>query len=132
MVGEEPLVECLEDDLYLLLKQLPVAVLVQQRRTEGLHLPGVAAAIDSEPDAAPGKDVRRGEILRWSPGVPPRLQRWPRPWRWSLWVGLPLAVAQQLLLPVLAPCLEPPAPRCQGLLFRRLWPPRVPSIKGAE
>ena len=60
---EGALVERLEDDVDLLLEQLAVRGLVEQRRTEGLDLARVVAASDAEDDPAPGQPVGTPEAV---------------------------------------------------------------------
>jgi hypothetical protein len=55
--------EGLEQDFDPLLEHLAVGVLVQQRRAEGLDLPGVVAAPDAEDDTPAGQDVGHRIIL---------------------------------------------------------------------
>ena len=72
LVREALLVERLEDDVDLLLEQLAVGLLVEQRRAEGLHLARVVAAADAEGDAPAGQDVGRGVVLGEPQRVPHR------------------------------------------------------------
>ena len=69
LVRERLLVEGLEDDLDLLLEELAVRGLVQERRAERLHLAGVVAAAHAERHAAAGEDVGHREVL----GEPERM-----------------------------------------------------------
>ena len=69
LVREPVVVEGLEDDLDLLLEQLAVGGLVDQRRAERLDLAGVVAAADAEGDAPAGEDVGHGVVL----GEPQRM-----------------------------------------------------------
>src|SRR2546427_217744 len=55
-----------------LLEQLPVGVLVEQRRAEGLDLARVVAAPDAEDDPAPGQPVDGGVVLGDPERVPHR------------------------------------------------------------
>src|SRR5262249_55123882 len=55
LMREGALVERLEDDLDLLLEQLPVGVLVDDRRAERLDLTAVVTAPDAEDDPAAGQ-----------------------------------------------------------------------------
>src|SRR5437667_12788463 len=66
------LVERFENDLDLLLEQLPVGVLIEQRRAEGLDLARVVAAPDAEDDPAPGQPVDGGVVLGHPQRVPHR------------------------------------------------------------
>ena len=52
------------EELELLLEQLAVRVLVEQRPAERLDLTGLVAAADAEDDASAGDDVRDREVLR--------------------------------------------------------------------
>ena len=63
LVREALLVERLEDDVDLLLEQLAVCVLVDERRAEGLDFAGVIAAAHAEYDAPAGQNVGDGVIL---------------------------------------------------------------------
>ena len=72
LVREALVVERLEDDVDLLLEQLAVGRLVEQRRAEGLDLAGVIAAPDAKGDAAAGQDVGRRIILGQPQRVPHR------------------------------------------------------------
>ena len=79
VMDERLLVERLENDLHLLLKKLPVGRLVQQRRTKGLHLPGMVAPPHAESDPPLGHNVRHGEILRQPQRMPHRRDVEPAP-----------------------------------------------------
>jgi hypothetical protein len=70
LVGEGALVERLEDEVDLLLEQLPVGALVEDRRAEGLDLPAVVAAPDPEDDPPPGQPVHGGVVLGQPDRVP--------------------------------------------------------------
>ncbi len=70
LVCETLVVERLEDDLDLLLEQFAVGVLVEHRRTEGLHLARMVAAADAEDRAPLGHDVGAGEVLGQPQRVP--------------------------------------------------------------
>ena len=70
LVGKRALIERFEDQLYLLLKQVTVGCLVQQRRAEGLNLAGVVAATNAKDNPAFGQDVRGGVVLGQPKGVP--------------------------------------------------------------
>src|SRR4029077_7959796 len=59
LVREGALVERLEDDVDLLLEELAIGVLVDDRRPEGFALAAVIAAPDAEDDAAIGQPVHR-------------------------------------------------------------------------
>ena len=72
VVREAFVVECLEDDVDLLLEHLPVQILVHHDAAEGLDLPGVVAAPDSEDHAAVGEDVGGGVVLGQAQRVPHR------------------------------------------------------------
>ena len=72
LVREEFVVEGLEDDLDLLLEQLAVGGLVEQRRAEGLDLAGMVAAPDAKGDAPAGQDVGRRIVFRQPQRVPHR------------------------------------------------------------
>src|SRR5262249_26989564 len=63
LMREALVVEGLEDDLDLLLKERPVALLVAQWGAECFHLARVVAATDAKNDAAAGENVGHGEIL---------------------------------------------------------------------
>ena len=52
VVAEGFVVEGLEDDIDLLLKQFAVGFLIQQGRAEGFHFAGMVAAADAEDDPA--------------------------------------------------------------------------------
>ena len=70
VVGEGAVVEGLEDDLDLLFEIVPVGVPVQHGGAEGLDLPGVIAAPDTEDDAAVGEVVSEGVVLGEAEGIP--------------------------------------------------------------
>ena len=70
VVGERTLVEGLHHDLHLFLEHLPVGVLVQQGRAEGLNLAGVIPASHAEDHPSVGEDVGGGEVLGQPQGVP--------------------------------------------------------------
>ena len=63
MVREGRLIECLENDLYLLLEQLAVGIFIKQRCTEYLDFTCVVTASYSEDDAPICKNVGGGIIL---------------------------------------------------------------------
>src|SRR5258705_232020 len=69
LVRDRGVPERLEDDLDLLLEQLAVGRLVEQRRAEGVDLPRVVAAPDAEAHPAAGEHVGHCEIL----GEPERM-----------------------------------------------------------
>ncbi len=69
LMREGGVVERLEDDVDLLLEQLAVRGLVEQRRAEGLDFTRVVAAADAEGDAPAGQDVRHRVVL----GQPQRM-----------------------------------------------------------
>ena len=71
-VGEALAVERLEDDVDLLLEQLAVGRLIEQRRAEGLHLARVIAAAHAEYDAAAAQDVRHRVVLGEAQRMPHR------------------------------------------------------------
>ncbi len=70
LVGERGVVERLEDDLHLLLEQLAIGGLVEERGPEGVDLAGVVSAPDPEAHAAAGEHVHRGEVLGQAQGMP--------------------------------------------------------------
>jgi len=71
-VGERGVVERLEDDLDLLLEQLPVGGLIRERGAERVHLAGVIATPDPEAHPAAGEHVHHREILGEPEGMPHR------------------------------------------------------------
>ena len=70
VVREVLLAQRFEHDLDLLLEEVAVRLLVEQRRAEGLDLAGVVAASDAEDDAPTSEDVDRREVLREAQRVP--------------------------------------------------------------
>ena len=72
LVREGFVVERLEDDLDLLLEQLAVSLLVDDRRAKRFHFAAVIAAADAEYGAALGQDVGGGVILGETQRVPHR------------------------------------------------------------
>ena len=67
---ERIFVEGAEDDFALLLEQVAVGFLIEQRRAEGVHFPRVVAAPDSEHGSPLRENVGGGEVLREAQGVP--------------------------------------------------------------
>src|SRR6266699_3178816 len=63
LIREALVVEGIEDDIDLLLKERPVGLLVAQWGAERFHLARVVAATDAKDDAATGEDVNGGEVL---------------------------------------------------------------------
>ena len=72
LVREAFLIESLEDDLDLLLEQLAVGGLVDQRRTKTFHLAGMVPASHAKYDAAMGKNVRHRVVLGQTQRMPHR------------------------------------------------------------
>ena len=70
LVGKGAVVEGLENYLYLLFKQFPVGVLVNNRGAKGLHLPAVVAAAHAENHPPVGQDVGGGIVLGQAQRVP--------------------------------------------------------------
>ena len=70
VVGEGVFVEGLQDDLHLLLKELEVRFGVEYRSAEGLDLPGLVAAADSEKHAALCEDVGHRVVFGKPKGMP--------------------------------------------------------------
>ena len=71
-VAERLLVERLEDDIDLFLEQLAVGRLVEQRRTERLHLARVIAAAEAEDHPAARQNVRHRVVLGQAQRMPHR------------------------------------------------------------
>ena len=71
-MGEGPFVKGLEDNLNLLLEQVAVSRLVQQRRPEGFHLAGMVAPAHAEDDPTLGEDVGGGEVFGQPQRIPHR------------------------------------------------------------
>ena len=69
-VGEFRLVPSLQHDLDLLLEQLAVGRVVEQRSAQGLHLAGHVAAPDAEAQPAAGEDVDHRVVLGQPQRVP--------------------------------------------------------------
>src|SRR3989442_1403882 len=72
VVAERLLVEALEQEVDLLLEQLPVRRLVDDGRPERLDLPRVVAASHAHDHATVGHDVRHRVVLGEADGVPHR------------------------------------------------------------
>jgi hypothetical protein len=72
LVREALVVECLEDQVDLLLEQLAVGRLVLQWRPEGLDLAGVVAAPDPERYPPAGQDLGGGVVFGQPQRVPHR------------------------------------------------------------
>ena len=72
VVAERLLVEALEHEVDLLLEQLPVRRLVDDRRVERLHLARMVAASDAHDHAAVGDDVGHRVVLGQADGMPHR------------------------------------------------------------
>ena len=72
VVGERLRVEGLANDLELLLEELSVRVLIEERPAERLDLTSLVAAADAEDDSAAGEDVGHGVVLREPERVPRR------------------------------------------------------------
>ena len=70
VMAERLLVEGLEDNVDLLLEELPVGVLVKQRRPKCLYLAGLVAATDAEDEPATGQHVAHGEVFGQPQRVP--------------------------------------------------------------
>ena len=70
VMGEGPSLKRLEDNLHLLLKQIPVSGLVKERCAKGLHLSGMIAAAYAESDATFSKDIGGGIVFRQPQGMP--------------------------------------------------------------
>src|SRR5712691_7808914 len=72
LMREALVVEGIEDDIDLLLKERPVGLLVAQWGAERFHLARVVAATDAKDDAAAGEDVSGSEVLRQPQRMPHR------------------------------------------------------------
>ena len=72
VMAERVLVERLHHDFHLLLEQLAVGVLVQQRSAHRLDLPRLVAPPHAEDHAPVGEDVGHREVLGEADGVPDR------------------------------------------------------------
>src|SRR5438093_6688406 len=79
LVGERGVVERLEDDLDLLLEELAVGGLVEQRGSERMHLAGVVTTPDPEAYPAAGEHIHHGEVLGQPEGMPHRCDVEPAP-----------------------------------------------------
>src|SRR5262249_30801329 len=72
LVGERGVVERLEDDVDLLLEELAIGRLVEERSAEGVDLAGMVPTPDAEPHAAAREHVDGGEVLRQTQRMPHR------------------------------------------------------------
>jgi len=70
VMGEGPFLKRLEDNLHLLLKQIPVSGLVKEGCAKGLHLSGMIAAAYAESDATFSKDISGGIVFSQPQGMP--------------------------------------------------------------
>ena len=70
VVGEGAFVEGLEHDLNLFLEELPVGILVYNRRIEGLYFTAVIATAHTKYHAAVGQDIGSGIVLGQAQGIP--------------------------------------------------------------
>ena len=64
VVRERRLVECLEDDVNLLLEEVSVAGLVEQWRAESFHLTRVVSSPYAKDDTPTREDVHGGKVFR--------------------------------------------------------------------
>jgi hypothetical protein len=87
LVRKALLVECLKDDLDLLLKELAVGGLVEERRPKRLDLTGVIAAPDAKHDPSAGQDISHGVVF----GEPQRM-----PHRGDIEAAADIDVARQM------------------------------------
>src|SRR5262249_17745012 len=72
LMREALVVEGIEDDIDLLLKERPIGLRVAQWGAERFSLARVVAATDAKDDAAAGENVNGGEVLRQPQRVPHR------------------------------------------------------------
>ena len=57
VMGEGPFLECLEDDLHLLLKRIAVGGLIKERCPKGLHFSSMIAAAYAESNTTFSEDI---------------------------------------------------------------------------